>query len=152
MKLPWTRFASRKDELNEELRAHLRLAIEDRIGRGEAPEEARLNATRELGNVPLVEDVTREMWGGEWVEHILQDVRYGLRQLRRSPGFAITVVMTLALGLGAAVAMYTVVDRVLLRPSLSGCRLAVRDQRGNERRSARMGHGLSRHPGVASAQ
>jgi predicted permease len=110
------RFARRKEELDEELRAHLRMAIADRIERGESEEEARRNAMREMGNVPLIEDVTRSMWGGVWLERVLQDVRYALRQLRRAPGFAVTVVMTLALGLGAAVAMYTVVDRVMLRP------------------------------------
>lgn len=110
------RFAKQKDELNEELRAHMRMAMADRMERGESEEEARRNAMRELGNLPLIEDVTRAMWGGVWLERVLQDVRYALRQLRRAPGFAVTVVVTLALGLGAAVAMYTVVDRVLLRP------------------------------------
>jgi predicted permease len=110
------RFAKQKDALNEELQAHARMAMADRMERGEPEEEARRNAMRELGNIPLIEDVTRAMWGGVWLERALQDVRYALRQLRRAPGFAATVVMTLALGLGAAVAMYTVVDRVLLRP------------------------------------
>ena len=108
--------ARRKDELDEELRAHLRMAMADRMERGETEDEARQNAMREIGNIPLIEDVTREMWGGVWLERVMQDVRYALRQLRRAPGFAVTVVVTLALGLGATVAMYTVVDRVLLRP------------------------------------
>ena len=112
----WFRFAKRKDELSEELRAHLRMAIADRMEHGESEDEARRNAMRELGNVPLIEDVTRGLWGGVWLERVVQDVRYALRQLRRAPGFAVTVVMTLALGLGATVAMYTVVDRVMLRP------------------------------------
>jgi predicted permease len=64
----------------------------------------------------IADRMTRAMWGGVWLERVMQDVRYALRQLRRAPGFAVTVVLTLALGLGAAVAMYTVVDRVLLRP------------------------------------
>jgi predicted permease len=112
----WIRFAKQKDELSEELRAHLRMAMADRMERGESEDEARRNAMRELGNVPLIEDVTRGMWGGVWLERVVQDVKYALRQLRRAPGFAVTVVMTLALGLGATVAMYTVVDRVMLRP------------------------------------
>jgi predicted permease len=116
MRLPGHWFAKRKDELNEELQAHLRMAIADRMERGESEDEARRNAMRELGNVPLIEDVTRGLWGGVWLERVVQDVRYALRQLRRAPGFAVTVVMTLALGLGATVAMYTVVDRVMLRP------------------------------------
>jgi hypothetical protein len=116
MRLPRIRFAKQRDELSEELRAHLRMAIADRMERGETEDEARRNAMRAMGSIPMIEDVTREMWGGVWLERVLQDVRYGLRQLRRAPGFAVTVVVTLALGLGAAVAMYTVVDRVLLRP------------------------------------
>ena len=71
---------------------------------------------RELGNIPLIEDLTRETWGWLWLERIGRDLRYALRQLRRSPIFAITVTATLALGLGATAAMFTVVDRVLLRP------------------------------------
>jgi len=116
MRPPWIRFAKQKDELSEELRAHLQMAITHRMERGEPEAEARCNAMREMGNVSLIQDVTREMWGGVWLERVLHDVRYALRQLRRAPGFAVTVVVTLALGLGAAVAMYTVVDRVLLRP------------------------------------
>src|SRR5882757_10916568 len=88
------RFAKQKDELSEELRAHLRMAMADRMGRGESEEEARRNAMRELGNVPLIEDVTRAMWGGVWLERVMQDVRYALRQLRRAPGFAVMVVVT----------------------------------------------------------
>jgi predicted permease len=116
MRLFEFRFARRKKELDEELRAHLRMAVADHVERGETADEARQNAMREMGNLPLIEDVTRAMWGGVWLERVLQDVRYALRQLRRAPGFAVTVVMTLALGLGAAAAMYTVVDRVMLRP------------------------------------
>jgi predicted permease len=116
MRLFEFRFARRKEELDEELRAHLRMAVADRVERGETADEARQNAMREMGNLPLIEDVTRGMWGGMWLERVLQDVRYALRQIRRAPGFAVTVVATLALGLGATVAMYTVVDRVLLRP------------------------------------
>jgi hypothetical protein len=78
--------------------------------RGETEDEARRNAISELGDIPLIEEVTREMWGGVWLERVLQDARYALRQLRRAPGFAVTFVLMLALGLGAAVAMYTVVD------------------------------------------
>ncbi|HEX6494510.1 MAG TPA: ABC transporter permease [Acidobacteriaceae bacterium] len=114
---PWVlRFARRKDELHEELRAHLQMAVADRMERGETTDEARQNAIREMGNLPLIEDVTRAMWGGMWLERVLQDMKYALRQIRRAPGFSVTVVVTLALGLGATVAMYTVVDRVLLRP------------------------------------
>lgn len=110
------RYETRKADLSSELNAHLEMAIADRIARGEDPEEARAAAQREFGNIPLVEDVTRATWGGLWLERLLQDLGYAIRQIRRSPGFAITVIGTLALGIAAATAMFTVVDHVLLRP------------------------------------
>lgn len=110
------RYESRKSELSEELRSHLEMAVADRIAGGESPAEARAAAQREFGNVPLVEDVTRATWGWLWLERILQDVAYAFRQFRRAPGFAASVIGTLALGIAAATAMFTVVDHVLLRP------------------------------------
>ncbi len=116
MKLFPGSFTRRKRELDEELQAHLQMAAQDRQHLEESPEQARRAALREFGNVGLIKDVTRESWGWTHLERILQDLKYALRQLVRSPGFAITVIATLALGLGATVAMFTVVDRVLLRP------------------------------------
>ncbi|HEY1810078.1 MAG TPA: ABC transporter permease [Acidobacteriaceae bacterium] len=107
---------ARKAELDEEMEAHRRMAMEDRRARGEQEDEARAAVEREMGNLPLAKDVTREAWGWVWAERLLQDVRYALRQMKRSPGFAATVIGTLALGIGAATAMFTVVDHVLLRP------------------------------------
>jgi predicted permease len=102
--------------LEEELESHLRLAIEDRVARGESPQEARAAAQREFGNLPLVEDVTRDAWGWVWLDRLLQDVKFAFRQIRRSPGFAAAAIGILALGIAAATAMFTVVDHVLLRP------------------------------------
>jgi hypothetical protein len=85
MRFRWMRFAKRKVELSEELLGHLQMAIADRMERGETEEEARRNAMRERENIPLIAEVTREMWGGVWLERVLQDVRYALRQLRRAP-------------------------------------------------------------------
>ncbi|HLY39623.1 MAG TPA: ABC transporter permease [Terracidiphilus sp.] len=107
---------ARKAELDEELQAHLRMAMEERIANGEPAEEARAAAMRELGNLPLIEDVTRSTWRWARLESLTQDVRFALRQMRRAPGFAISVIGILALGIAAAAAMFTVVDHVLLRP------------------------------------
>jgi putative ABC transport system permease protein len=108
-------FANRQREPEEEVQSHLQMAIQDRMDRGESAEQAEPAAIRELGNVALVKNITRETWGWVRLERIAQDLKYALRQLRTSPGFAITAIGTLALGLGATGAMFTVVDRVLLR-------------------------------------
>jgi predicted permease len=109
-------FGRRKREVAEELESHLRMATQELTERGMTTDEARASAIREFGNVPLVEDVATEMWGWLWADRLLQDLRYAVRQMRCSFGFAATVIGTLALGIGAATAMFTVVDHVLLRP------------------------------------
>lgn len=104
-----------KAELQVELDAHLAMAIADRVSRGEEPAQARQAALREMGSLPLIEDTTRAKWGWEWLDHLRQDLRYALRQIKGNPRFAATVVGTLALGIGAAAAMFTVVDHTLLQ-------------------------------------
>lgn len=105
----------RKSELNEELEAHVRFAIEDRIARGESPEQARAAALREIGNLPLVADTTRRQWGWERLERFTQDLRYAVRRLRKSPGYALTVILTLTLAIGANTAIFGLFYALFLR-------------------------------------
>jgi len=109
-------FRRRAEELQEELESHLRMAAADRVVRGESEPSARQAALREFGNVPLVQDITHDSWEWPWLERLLQDFRYTLRQMTRSPGFAATVIGILGLGIAAAAAMFTVVDHELLQP------------------------------------
>jgi predicted permease len=105
-----------KDDLSEELESHLKMAIAERIARGESPAEARRAARREFGNLPLIADVTRERWGWLRLEHLLRDLQFAARQMRRSPGFTITALLTLALGIGALTTVATWTNAVLYNP------------------------------------
>jgi predicted permease len=105
-----------KSDLDAEIESHLALAAADKRDHGATPDAARRAAEREFGNAALVKDVVRRIWGWIWLESLQQDIKYALRQLRRSRGFSAVVIATLAFGIGAATAMFTVVDQVLLRP------------------------------------
>jgi predicted permease len=109
-------FQRRKRELQEEIDAHLQMAIADRVARGETAEAARQAAAREFGNIPLVQDVTRDMWGQAWFEELGRDVRYALRQLRKSPGFTIASTAMLAVAICANSTVFSWIDGTMLRP------------------------------------
>ena len=101
-------------ELEEEIRFHLDEEREERIAEGMPPEQARVGARRDFGNVPLIRELTRETWGWGPVERLLQDVRSAVRALRRNPGYACAVVLILALGIGLNAAMYGLLSRLFL--------------------------------------
>jgi hypothetical protein len=105
-----------QQEIDAELRSHIDMRIEDNIAAGMSPGEARRDALCRFGNPTVIDERVTAMDASLGLENFAFDVRYGLRQLRRTPGFALTAILTLALGVGVNLVVFGVLNALLLRP------------------------------------
>jgi hypothetical protein len=103
-------------EMKKELREHLEQQIRENVARGMSPEEARYSAMRTFGGITQIEQQCREARGGSLLEDFVRDLRYGFRQLYRSPGFSALTILCLTLGIGANAAVPSWVEGILFRP------------------------------------
>src|SRR6059058_1951579 len=105
-----------EQELSEELRFHLEKLSEEKVAKGMTSEDARYAALRELGAVEQIKEECRDMRRVNYIENFVQDVRYGLRQLRRNSTFTVVAVLVLAMGISGAVAIFSFADAALIKP------------------------------------
>jgi hypothetical protein len=112
----WWQIRKRDADLERELRADLELEEEEQRENGVPADEAGYAALRAFGNPTLIREQTRGTWSWNWLESLGRDLRYGVRSLRRTPGFTLIAVVVMALGIGANLAFFTVVSSVLLKP------------------------------------
>jgi putative ABC transport system permease protein len=103
-------------EMEEEMRFHLAMQVEQNLASGMAAEEARYAARRQFGNQTWLKEVSREMWSVRFIETLIQDLRYGARMLLKNPGFALLAVLTLALGIGSTTTIFSAIHNILLDP------------------------------------
>src|SRR5712691_6280439 len=105
-----------EDDMDEELRSHLEMAVELNLRKGMTPEDARGKACRSFGGVEQTKENCRDQRGIPMIETTLQDLRFGFRMLRRSPGFSVLAILCLTVGIGANAAVFSWIEGILLRP------------------------------------
>jgi putative ABC transport system permease protein len=106
----------RSDQLEDEIQTHIDLEMQENIDAGMSPAKARHAAMRKFGNILVAKDQSRDVWGWVWLERLWQDVHYALRGFRKNPSFTAVALLSLTLGIGASIALFSVVYGVLIAP------------------------------------